>query len=98
MEDTTRITETLASLAHAEDADSAYIIAATINLYSESLRRVGGRVLYGPDDAKALIGIINTFLSVKDIIHSYRPAVTRAEPTEDEKGTLLFGAERGRRL
>ena len=56
------IAETLTALAESEDTDTCYILAATLNLYSEVLRRKQGRVLYGPADARRLLELCALFL------------------------------------
>lgn len=80
------ITDTLRSLETAEDDDAGFLIAATINLYSESIRRRAGRVIWGPGDVKNLLSICKTLLAPPELgDQDYRPAKTRPEPNDVEK-------------
>lgn len=52
------ILDTLKSIDQTEDKDVAFIFAATINLYIETLRRLRGRVMLGPDDIPHILDLI----------------------------------------
>jgi hypothetical protein len=54
--------EILQNIHLAEDSDSAYIIACTLNLYHENLRRCHGRVLLIPDDVVNVFKILDMLL------------------------------------
>lgn len=82
-----------------EESDCAFIVAAGINLYQESLRRISGRTLMGPDDIKPLFEMIQNLLIVKTIDGTFAAKrVTR--PSEEEEQTLLQVVETkvGRRV
>ncbi len=64
------------------EADSSYIIACSINLYSECLRRKAGRVLFGPKDVENLFSMCRMLLDVQDP-GTFAPP-SRVEPTEEE--------------
>lgn len=54
--------EILQNIHLAEDNDSAYIIACTLNLYHENLRRCHGRILLIPDDVVNIFKILDMLL------------------------------------
>jgi len=93
------IHEILNTLNTAEDSDQAFIIAAAFNLYSESLRRISGRVLLGPDDIKPLLAMIQDLLIVKTSDGNYASPRAR-KPSPEEEQTLLQVVETkvGRRV
>ena len=68
------------------EADSSFIIACAINLYSECLRRKAGRVLFGPKDVDDLFSMCRMLLDVRDP-GTFAPA-SRVEPTEEEIDTI----------
>ncbi len=86
------LTDILAAINQAENGDTAFLIAASINLYSEALRRKTGRVLYTPADAENLFTICNMLLHPPmDAIERPRAA---AKPTPDEMRSVeTAGAE-----
>lgn len=84
------ITETLRSLESASEDDAAYIIAAALNVYSESIRRRSGRILYGPGDIKNLLSILSMLLAPPELAdQGYHPASRSAEPSDLEKSMLI---------
>lgn len=84
------ITESLARLDAASEGDEAFIIAGTINLYSEAIRRRKGRILYGPDDVKALLGMIDRLLNPPELIgQSYVPPGRTTAPNPVERDVML---------
>jgi hypothetical protein len=83
--------ETIDAITSAEDADAAFIVAAAINLYSETLRRRHGRRLYGPADVRALFAIMKTLLDAREIELDFRQ--TSARPTAEEEQAILGSIE-----
>lgn len=81
------IQETLSRLSSAEDDEVAFLVAATINLYTENLRRRCGRVIFSPADVKNLHKILDILLTVENN-PSYKPA-TRAKVSEAELDKIL---------
>lgn len=93
------ISEILQSLANREEADAAFILAATINLYSESIRRRAGRILYGPEDAKELLRMVNVLLDAKPMAaSSFLPSNKPTEPTSEEREVIMDPTEMRRRV
>lgn len=82
----TSIIETLHALDAASAHDDAYILAAAINIYSESIRRREGRILYGPVDVQALFTIMSTLIEPKP--QAYQPSRRKAQPTEEETAAI----------
>ncbi len=68
------------------EADSSYIIACSINLYSECLRRKAGRVLFGPKDVENLFSMCRMLLDVQDP-GTFAPP-SRVEPTDEEQAAI----------
>jgi hypothetical protein len=58
----TTITDALIALDQAMEGDEAFLLAGAVNLYSEAIRSRQGRVLYGPADVRALLGICKTLI------------------------------------
>lgn len=74
------------------DDDVAYVIAVAINAYNESRRRLHGRVLYTPNDVKALLNIVDTLIRDTPINAPLTPP--RAyELTIEERDKLLNSLE-----
>lgn len=92
------IQEVIKSLSASEEDDTAFIVAGAINLYSESMRRRVGRILYGPEDVRGLFGILSVLLSTSenavknDLAKVTSPA--RRKPSETETEVILKGLER----
>ena len=59
----------LQGLAEIEDHDDAFLVAATINLYHEALRRKGGahRCVIGPEDVRCMFTIGHMLLTAHDL-------------------------------
>lgn len=57
------LSSVLRAVASSEDTDLAFILAGTINLYHETLRRRGSRHLLGPEDIIAINSIIEILLA-----------------------------------
>jgi hypothetical protein len=89
------ILDTLASLNTAEDSDTALILAGAINLYSESIRRRQGRILYYPSDVRRLLAIADLLLEAAqpEAIAQARSA----EPDDAEVATIVNPDELRRR-
>lgn len=83
------ILDILKSINSAEEGDIAYITAATLNLYTETNRRLFGRVILTPGDAKAIMTILDILLTEQRIEQSFKPS--RITPTEAEANALLQG-------
>lgn len=69
--------------------DVDFVVACSINLYGECLRRnsKGGRVLFGPADVPKLFGMVKMLLDLQDPGHfSQAP---RTVPNEDEVKAIL---------
>lgn len=72
------------------DEHMAFLTAATINLYSESLRRVHGRALFGPGDVLAVTSIVSILF--ERTTEQREDTVIRArELTEEERRKVLQG-------
>lgn len=83
------IHEMLHNVSHAENQDTAYLVAAAINLYSEAIRRRVGRVLYGPNDVKAMLTICEIILTVEDTQYQTQAPARPQELTEEEADRVL---------
>ena len=59
------ISQLLANADAAEDRDHAFIMAYTINLYTEAMRRLQGRALWKATDGQRLARIINLLMELK---------------------------------
>ena len=88
------IQDTLARLSVAENDEVAFLVAATINLYTENLRRRAGRTIFSPQDVKNLHQILDLLLNV-DLKPTYVPA-QRAKVTDAEIDTILKPLQNGR--
>lgn len=84
------ITQMLATLNSGSEDDITYIIAATYNLYAEANRRLRGRVLFGPNDIKALHSIIDTLLTERE--NDPIPAKGRPFKLSDKESDSLLTA------
>ena len=89
----TTFIEILQSLKADEDADVAYLFAATLNLYSEALRRRAGRIMYGPTDVKAVLDIVNTLLACNELTQEY--VSTRSIVPSKEEAQAVMEADLG---
>lgn len=87
------ITDIIKSLNTAEESDNLFIVAAAINLYNESHRRIRGQVLYGPDNVKALLGIIEHLLAAQAQSQIEFAPKRNRKLTEDEEARLLKAVE-----
>lgn len=87
------LSELLTNITQGADDDRAYILAAALNLYSESRRRLYGRVLFTPNDIRSLGQITSLLLLDTEVDTPLAPARSRELTTEEEKG-LLEGLER----
>ena len=87
------ISTLLATLDSLEDSDTAFITAAAINLYNETLRRKHGRILYGPADVANLAGIIHSLLNPPVSLADPEKVKRSAKPTPEEETALLQGME-----
>lgn len=84
--------EMIKTLNAASEDDIAFVTAAALNLYSESRRRIHGRILYTPADIRAIFAMIDTLLtdrSVDQFIATGRPR----KLTSDEEKNLLNAIE-----
>lgn len=84
----------LCTLNTAKIDDVAFITAAAMNLYAESMRRINGRVLLGPNDTKAMFGIIDVLLTDRQVDAAYTPNRSK-RLTPDEEKSLLNVVEEG---
>jgi DNA-directed RNA polymerase specialized sigma24 family protein len=87
------ILRTLDSIASADSDEAAFLTAATINLYTEALRRRAGRVLFTPADVKALDTILKLILNPKTDVE-YKPGNRQVGPSPVEQKTILEATER----
>lgn len=85
------ISDVLAELAKSEDTDTTYVIAAAINLYSETMRRKQARVLYGPADARRLLELCSLLLNPPPVEQLGPARGNRLDP--QETATVLAGVE-----
>ena len=85
------IADVLSELAKSEDTDTAFIIAATINLYTETMRRKQGRALYSPADARRLLEICALFLNPPPTEELKPARGNRLDP--EETAHVLAGME-----
>ena len=84
--------DTALSFNQANDYDNAFILAAGINLYIESLRRTSGRILLGPSDIPRMFEMCEALLAAKG------PDVLKSDgkgriPTEADQAKLLQAVE-----
>jgi hypothetical protein len=88
------ILNTLKSLDKTEDKDIAWIFAATINLYIETVRRLRGRVLLGPDDIPHILDLISTLTQKTPDVSTFTDQGLRPRAlTEEEAETVLKATE-----
>lgn len=76
--------------------DIAYTIAGAINLYAEARRRLHGRVLFTPNDVRAIFTMIEVLITdtkVDDPLPDSRPRELSTEESEE-----LMTAITGRRV
>lgn len=98
---TNSIRPLLERLAQGQSDEESYIIAASINLYIESLRRVDGRILLTPKDIPSLFHIVDLLLNPPKSL-SFEGAQARSAesvlrsrvPSEEEKIGLLNAVDR----
>lgn len=83
------IAETLTALAKSEDTDTCYILAATLNLYSEVLRRKHGQILYGPANARRLLELCAMMLEPPPVEQLAPARGNRLDP--EETASVLGG-------
>ena len=75
---------------HTGEEHMAFLTAATINLYSEALRRIHNRALFAPADARAVAGIVATLY--ERTTEQREDVVIRArELTAEEQDAVLKG-------
>lgn len=82
------LSDLLTKITEGADGDRAYILAAAFNLYNESRRRLFGRVLFTPNDVKALGQIINLLLLDTEVDAPLAPTRSRGLTVEEEKSLL----------
>lgn len=75
------IKEILLELNSAENDNIAFIFAAALNLYTENLRRVHGRVIWTPFDVKS-------FLSILDVMFREKGPEAQVEAKRQRKLTV----------
>lgn len=84
------IIETLRAIDQTDDKDIAFIFAASINLYIESIRRLRGRVMLGPDDIPIILDIISDLTKKTPAESKFRDDALRTrELTTEERSNLL---------
>lgn len=79
----------LRSLITAENDDVAFVFAASMNLYLEAKRRLHGRVILGPSDAKAILSMVD-LLTIEPEQKQLEPTRSR-ELSTDEASQVLSG-------
>jgi hypothetical protein len=87
------IREILSSIQSTEDKDQAFIVAATINLYSEANRRLHGRVLFSPSDVRNVLSILQILFEEPPIEAPNLEGRSR-ELTPEEAAKVMAGIER----
>jgi hypothetical protein len=88
------ILDTLKSIDQTEDKDIAFIFAASINLYIETIRRLKGRVMLGPDDIPHILDIIATLTQRTPDMSKFTDTGLRPRvPTEEEEANVLKAVE-----
>ena len=69
--------EILSSISASEDLDQAHIIAGAINLYSESIRRLGRRQMLAAEDVFKIFQMVETLLGAGEMDQGLRQLVTK---------------------
>ena len=91
------IREVLSNISTAENDDVAFIVAAAINLYSESQRRLNRKVLFGVTDVYKLLSLI----SILTLVPEPEPDLKRTRSIklspEEEADLMTNAEERGAR-
>lgn len=78
------LAEVLTTISARTDEDTAFLLAASINLYSESIRRREGRILYTPEDIRRLLGIWDAVTAEVERETDYKPSARAVEPSKVE--------------
>ena len=69
--------EILSAINDAGDLDQAHIIAGAINLYSESIRRLGRRQMLAAEDIFKIFQMVETLLGAGEMDQGLRQLVTK---------------------
>jgi hypothetical protein len=85
----TSIHEAITSLLEGENADSAFIVAAAINIYNDAMRRRHGRLIYGPADVLALFEICKILLDDRSDQRGFAGGSRSARPSAEEEEAIL---------
>ena len=85
------IHEAVQSIAKSEEADAAFIVAGTFNLYIETQRRMHGKRILGPEDIKVMLNMVLTLLGPRKEEHNFKPSSMK--PSIDEEAKILRGLE-----
>lgn len=84
----TSIVALIRNITNAEEADVAFAVAATINLYIETTRRVHGRVLLEPNDVTNIFQMVDTMLGARATV-GYVHTGRERKPNEEETAQVL---------
>jgi len=87
------ILDTIKALNDAEAVDNHFIIAMAINMYSEALRRVSGRLLFNPSDVPRLFNICETLLTRHETDLPIKSNGRSKQMTKEEEDALLKAIE-----
>lgn len=69
--------EVLAAVAASDDLDQAHIIAGAINLYTESIRRLGRRQMLAAEDVFKIFQMVETLLGAAELDQGLRQLVAK---------------------
>lgn len=84
------ITELLRGIDSTDDPNKTYVLAATLNLYLETMRRIHGRVLLHPGDVRAVLDMAYTMIVNPPVSEvTYQPESRGRELTTTEENQLL---------
>src|SRR5215475_14174771 len=83
------ITTTIVALRDKPSADKNFLFAATLNLYGESLRRMSGRILYGPADVERITRIFDLITNHPRSGELYEPAKRPSTASIGEELAIL---------
>lgn len=86
---TKSMTELLRDLDGNEDKDIEFVLAATINLYAEALRRVHGRVLLAPNDVRRILDMAHAMLMQAGDVATFTQTGRDRQLSDAEKAELL---------
>ena len=82
----------LAALGSEEDDNVFYLCAAAINLQSEALRKMRGRMLWKDEDVRNLFSILEILLQSEEPEQSYAPKPGRTPTLDEEERDGLMAA------